>query len=70
VEKTAWKSSKNGTTNFLENQKGDNYSDMVPALVKSYKAMGCNMSLKVHFSDSHLEFFPENLVAARHENGE
>jgi hypothetical protein len=28
------------------------------------------MSLKVHFLDYHLEFFPENLGAARHENGQ
>jgi hypothetical protein len=25
--------------------------------------MGCNMSLNVHLLDSHLDFFPENLVA-------
>ena len=24
-------------------------------------AMGCNMSLKIHFLESHLDFFPENL---------
>jgi hypothetical protein len=35
--------------------------DMVADLVQSYKVMGCYMSLKVHFLDSHLDFFPENL---------
>jgi hypothetical protein len=35
-----------------------------------YKAMGCNMSLKVHFLDSHLDFFPENLGAISDEHGE
>jgi len=69
-KKTAWKSSKNGTTNCLGNQKCEKYSDMVAALVKSYKAMGCNISLKAHFLDTHLDLFPENLGAARHENGE
>jgi hypothetical protein len=34
-----------------------------------YKAMGCNMSLKVHFLDSHLDIFPENLGAASEEHG-
>jgi hypothetical protein len=68
VEKPAWNSSKNGTTNFLGNQKYENCSDMVAALVKSYKAVGCNMSLKVHFLDPHIDLFPENLGAARHEN--
>jgi len=32
-------------------------------LVQSYKTMGCNISLKVHFLDSHLDFFPGNLGA-------
>jgi len=34
---------------------------MVADLVQFYKAMGCNMSLKVHFLDSQLDLFPENL---------
>jgi hypothetical protein len=29
----------------------------------AYKAMGCNMSLKIQFLDSHLDFFPDNLRA-------
>ncbi|GBM59799.1 hypothetical protein AVEN_14381-1 [Araneus ventricosus] len=32
--------------------------------------MGCNMSLKIHFLHSHLEFFPENLGSASDERGE
>jgi len=31
-----------------------NYRDMVADLVQSYKGMGCNMFLKVHFLDCHL----------------
>ncbi|KAJ4437685.1 hypothetical protein ANN_17830 [Periplaneta americana] len=31
-------------------------------------AMGCNMSLKTHFLDSHLDFFPENLGAVSDEH--
>jgi hypothetical protein len=34
---------------------------MVTDIVKSYQAVGCNMSLKVHFLDSHLDFIPQNL---------
>jgi hypothetical protein len=34
----------------------------VQVLLTSYKAVGCNMSLKIHFLESHLDFFfPENL---------
>jgi hypothetical protein len=61
VEKAAWKSLKNVTTNYLGNHNAEDYRDMVADLVQSYKAMGRNMSLKVHFLDSHLDFFPENL---------
>jgi hypothetical protein len=63
VEIAVWKSFKNVRTNFLGNYKAENYRDMVADLVQSYKPMGCNMSLKVHFLDSHLDFFPQNLRA-------
>jgi len=31
---------------------------------------GVHMSLKIHFLDSHLDFFPENLGAVSDEHGE
>ena len=54
----------------MGNRKAENYRDMVADLVQCYKAVGCNMSLKVHLLDSHLDFFPENLGAVRDEQGE
>jgi len=54
----------------LGNQKAENYGDMMADLVKSYKYMGCNLSLQVHFLDSHLDFFPEDLRALSEEHGE
>ncbi|GBO02470.1 hypothetical protein AVEN_266198-1 [Araneus ventricosus] len=36
---------------------------------ESFK-LGCSMSLKVHFLDSHLDYFPENLVAVSEEQSE
>jgi hypothetical protein len=49
---------------LLENHKGENHRDMVAyVVVKSYKAMECNVSLRFQFLDSHLQFFPENLGA-------
>ena len=39
-------------------------------LLTSYKAMGCDMSLKIHFLASHLDFFPENLCEVSEEHGE
>jgi len=32
--------------------------------------MGCNMSLKIHFLESHLDFFRENLGEVSDEHGE
>jgi len=47
-----------------------NYQDVVQDLLTSYKAMGCNMSLKIHFLESYLHFFPENLGEVGDEHGE
>ncbi|GBO20980.1 hypothetical protein AVEN_221478-1, partial [Araneus ventricosus] len=38
--------------------------------LKANKTMGCNMSLKIHFLHSHLEFYPENLGSVSDEHGE
>jgi len=65
VEKAAWKSFKNVTTNFLKNRKAEDDRDMAAHLVQSYTTTGCNMSLQVHFLDSHLYFIPENLAGQR-----
>ena len=60
---------KNVTTSFLGNHKAENNRDMVADLVQSYKAVECNMSIKVHFLDSHLDFFPEDFGAMGDEHG-
>ena len=69
MERAASKSFQNDTTHFLENHKAENYCDMLADLVQSYKAMGCNMSLKVSFLDSNSDFLPENLGAVSDEHG-
>jgi len=55
---------------FLGNHKASNYQDVVQDLLTSYKAMGYNMSLKIHFLESSLDFFPENLGEVSDEHGE
>jgi hypothetical protein len=50
--------------------KAENYHEIVSDLLTAYKPMGCNMSLKVHFLGSHLDFFPENLGAVSDEHKE
>jgi len=56
--------------NVLGNRKAPNYREIVGELLQSYQDMGCNMSLKIHFLDSHLYFVPDNIVAVSDEHGE
>jgi len=69
-ERNAWLSFKRNCKDFLGNHKATNYQDVVQDLLTSHKAMGCNMSLKIHFLESHLDFFPENLGEGSDEQGE
>jgi len=61
TERNTWLSFKRMCKNFLGNHKAANYHAVVQDLLTSYKAMGCIMSLKIHFLESHLDFFPENI---------
>jgi hypothetical protein len=61
TERNAWLSFKRICKDFLENLKAKNYQDVVQDLLTSYNAMGCDMRPKIHFLESHLDFFPENL---------
>lgn len=58
--KTTWKSFINITTNF-----GGNIIRQKNIFI--WCVMGCNMSLKFHCLDSHLDFFRENLGAVSDE---
>ena len=70
TEKNAWLSFKRICKDFLGNHKAANYQDVVQDLLTSYKAMGCNMSLKIHFLKSQWDFFPENLGEVSDEHDE
>ena len=57
--------------NFLGNRKADNYKLVVNImLLLAFCDLGCNMSIKLHFLNSHLDQFPENLGAVSDEQGE
>ncbi|UYV76216.1 hypothetical protein LAZ67_13003055 [Cordylochernes scorpioides] len=70
VKAAAWNSFRNVFKNFLGSVKVENYRDIVNDLLLSYKALGCNMSPKIHFLHSHLDFFPDNLGAVSDEHSE
>ena len=52
---------------FLGNFKPANFRVLVRELMDSYEQLWCNMSLKMHFLFSHLDFFPFNCVAVSDE---
>jgi hypothetical protein len=66
----AWKAFRSICTDFLGNHRSPNYMDIVRELLQSYEALGCNMSLKVHFLMSHMDFFPADMGSVSDEHGE
>ncbi|GBN29046.1 hypothetical protein AVEN_76315-1 [Araneus ventricosus] len=70
AEKAAWLAFKSVCPHFLRNKKSENHEDLVGDMVKCFRVIGCNMSLKLHVFDSHLNFFPQNLGAISDEHGE
>lgn len=61
---------KNVVENFLGNVKAPNYVELVENMLQKYKGIGANMSLKMHFLNSHLDDFVENLGAYSDQHGE
>ena len=57
-------------SNFLSNTKSPNYKELVKNLLCAFQKLGFNMSVKIHFLHSHLDYFPENLGAMSEEQGE
>jgi len=70
TERNAWLLFMRICKDFFGNHKAVEYQDCVQDLLTSYKAMGCNMSLKIHFLESYLDFFPENLGEVSDEHSE
>jgi len=68
VQLRAWDAFKDVTQHFLGNEKAPDYRERIN--IQSYKSLGCNMSLKIHFLHSHLDFFPSNLGDVSDEHGE
>ena len=69
-ELAAWEAFAEVVHNFLGNVKSDRYEEIVGALVDSYRVIGANMSIKLHYLYSHLDKFPENLGNVSDKHGE
>ncbi|GBM05799.1 hypothetical protein AVEN_275-1 [Araneus ventricosus] len=68
-ERKVWESLKLVITSFDGNKKDPKYKFIVEEMIKNFKILGCSTSLKVHFLDSHLDYFPENLGEVSEEQG-
>jgi len=55
---------------FMGNYKSNDYEKVVREMVRSFQALGCRMSIKLHFFDSHVDYFSANLGAYSEEQGE
>ncbi|ESO12521.1 hypothetical protein HELRODRAFT_159075 [Helobdella robusta] len=66
----AWVAFKSLVFNFLGNNKSNSYKEIVEQCINAFQKMGCNMSLKIHLLDSHIDFFPECLGEVSDEHGE
>lgn len=69
-ESAAWLSLLDVIRGFLGNHKAENYKELIQEMLRSFHELGVHMNLKIHFLDSHLDFFPENLGAESDEMGE
>lgn len=54
---------------FLDNEKNP-CQVIIQNMLNSYKNLGCNMSLKIHFLNSHLDYFPQNIGSVSDKQGE
>ena len=70
VEKEAWISFKKVVQGFLGNSKASYYKELVENMLEKHHNLGCNMSIKMHYLHSHLDWFPENCGDVSDEQGE
>jgi hypothetical protein len=68
--KAAWDSFKFVVKGFQGNRRDQNYEQFLNNFLQTYQKLGCNVSLKIHFLHSYLDFFPENCDAVNDEHGE
>ncbi|GBM81279.1 hypothetical protein AVEN_84693-1 [Araneus ventricosus] len=69
-EKQVWDACYQVSTSFLGNGKAENYKNLDEDMLVLFQDFGCNMSLKIHFLYSHLNFYPDNCVQVSDEHDE
>ena len=69
-KKELWNLLKMFPLNFLGKKRSPIYEDMVYELMYNFQALDARMSIKIHFLNSHLDYFPENCGDYSKEQGE
>ncbi|KRX94294.1 hypothetical protein T4E_3360 [Trichinella pseudospiralis] len=57
VEEEAWVAFMNIVSGFLGKKKDLEYGRLVNDMLENFEKLGCNLNLKLHFLDLHLDFF-------------
>jgi hypothetical protein len=55
AEREVWIALKDVISKFLGNHRDQNYKNIINHMLEKFKELRCNMSLKVHYFDSHLD---------------
>ena len=55
LERAAWLSFVAVVQNFLGNNKVENYSEFMNRMLHVFRDLGCNVSIKLHFLNNHLD---------------
>jgi hypothetical protein len=61
VELAAWEAFRKVVSEFLGNNRAENYEEIIKNLLLAYRRLGCRMSPKVHFFDQPLGLLPTRL---------
>jgi hypothetical protein len=70
TEKAAWNTFKSECTKSIGIHKAENHREIFSEMSNCFQVMKCNMLLRLHFLDSHLEFFPKIMGDFSDEHGE
>lgn len=60
-ERAVWTSFRDVCQNFLGNKKSQNYKKLFHHMINKLEVLGCNMTIQMHFLNSHIDFLPEKL---------
>jgi hypothetical protein len=70
VKHQAWTAFIDAVKKLLGNVTDPHYKDSVKNMLEKLRVLGCNMSLKLHFLHSCLDYFSDNLGVFSEEQGE